>query len=213
MSTASTEMTKHVSNAMLASRISFINEVAGLCEVVGADVEEVRRGMAADHRIGAQFLFPGLGFGGSCFPKDLASLAHVGRQEGRRMHISEAAARVNQEARERFLAHIVEHFGGSLAGRTIAFWGLAFKPRTDDVREAPAIWLINSMLAAWPDVVIRAHDPVAIVARRRPLPASGVLEDLLRDTCRRGRTRHLHGVERVPHAGFRAHEGSHEERP
>lgn len=162
MSTASSEMTKHVSNAMLASRISFINEVAGLCDVVGADVEEVRRGMAADHRIGPQFLFPGLGFGGSCFPKDLASLAHVGRQEGRPMLISEASARVNQEARERFLERIAEHFGGNLAGKTLAFWGLAFKPRTDDVREAPSIWLINNMLSKWPGVIIKAHDPVAI---------------------------------------------------
>ncbi len=162
MATASSEMTKHVSNAMLASRISFINEVAALCDVVGADVEEVRRGMASDHRIGSQFLFPGLGFGGSCFPKDLASLAHVGRENGRRMHLSEAAALVNEEARQRFLARIVDHFSGDLSGKTLAFWGLAFKPRTDDVREAPALYLINSIAAKWPAATLRAHDPVAM---------------------------------------------------
>jgi len=171
MSTPSSEMTKHVSNAMLASRISFINEVAGLCDVVGADVEEVRRGMAADHRIGPQFLFPGLGFGGSCFPKDLLSLAHVGRQAGRHMHISEAATRVNQEARERFLARIVEHFDGDLSDRTLAFWGLAFKPRTDDVREAPAIWLIDTIAAKWPTAMVRAHDPAAMDRAKEALRA------------------------------------------
>ncbi len=162
MNTASAELTKHASNAMLASRISFINEVAALCERVGADVEEVRRGMASDQRIGQRFLFPGLGFGGSCFPKDLLSLAHVGRQTGSPMPICEAATEVNAAARARFLERIMEHFGGNPDGRVLAFWGLAFKPRTDDVREAPAVWLIREILSRSRNVVIRAHDPMAM---------------------------------------------------
>jgi len=173
MRTESAEMTKHASNAMLAARISFVNEVAALCEAAGADVEEVRRGMAADHRIGPSFLFPGLGFGGSCFPKDLRSLAQVGRACDVQMHLSEAATTVNIRTRERFLKRIQNHFGGDLNGKVLAFWGLAFKPRTDDVREAPAIWLIQKILANWPDAVIRAHDPVANEQAKRVL-AKGV---------------------------------------
>jgi len=162
MHTTSAELTKHASNAILASRISFINEVAALCEAVGADVDEVRRGMASDQRIGARFLFPGLGFGGSCFPKDLRSLAHVGREHGIEMHASEAATLINEEARNRFLERIAAHFAGDLDGRTLAFWGLAFKPRTDDVREAPAVWLIQRILERWPGARILAHDPAAM---------------------------------------------------
>lgn len=170
MSTASAELTKHSSNAMLAARISFINEVAALCEAVGADVEEVRRGMAADRRIGSSFLFPGLGFGGSCFPKDLRSLAHVGKQNSTPMYSSEAATATNQLSRERFLGRIVAHFDGDLSGKILAFWGLAFKPRTDDVREAPAVWIIDSLLKKWPRAQIRAHDPEAISRARAVLP-------------------------------------------
>jgi len=169
MRTESSELTKHASNAMLASRISFINEVALLCQVTGADVEEVRRGMAADGRIGSQFLFPGLGFGGSCFPKDLRSLAHVGRESGSRMHLSEAATAVNIEARSRFLDLIADYFGGDLNGKRLAFWGLAFKPRTDDIREAPSVWIIQRALEKWPQVVIRAHDPIAMERSREVL--------------------------------------------
>jgi len=169
MSTASAELTKHASNAILASRISFINEVAALCETVGADVEEVRRGMAADQRIGARFLFPGLGFGGSCFPKDLLSLAHVGRRTGTPMPVCEAATAVNQRARQRFLDRIALHFDGDLDGRVLAFWGLAFKPRTDDVREAPAVWLIQQIARRWPGAQLRAHDPAAMQRAREVL--------------------------------------------
>jgi UDPglucose 6-dehydrogenase len=172
MSNASAEMVKHASNAMLATRISFINELAALCEEADADVEDVRLGLAADSRIGPQFLFPGLGFGGSCLPKDIRSLAHVGRRHGRRMHITEAAEVINRKARERFLERIAEHFGGDLNGRAIAFWGLAFKPRTDDVREAPALWVIEQMLQRWPEVELRAHDPVANPTAARRLPDS-----------------------------------------
>lgn len=161
MKTTSAEMTKHASNAILAARVSFINEVAALCEAVGADVSEVRRGMASDGRIGPRFLFPGLGFGGSCFPKDLRSLARVGLENNIRMHSCEAAALVNQEARERFLNRIARHFGDDLAGKTLAFWGLAFKPRTDDVRESPAVWIIQQLLSRWPAARILAYDPTA----------------------------------------------------
>ncbi|MCD6406076.1 MAG: UDP-glucose/GDP-mannose dehydrogenase family protein [Planctomycetes bacterium] len=170
MATASAEMTKHASNAMLAARISFINEVAALSEAVGADVEEIRRGMAADTRIGSSFLFPGVGFGGSCFPKDLRSLAHLGRTNGVEMFSSEAATTMNRLARERFLQRIAAHFDNDLDGRRLAFWGLAFKPRTDDVREAPAVWIIDAILAKWPAADIRAHDPQAIDRARQVLP-------------------------------------------
>ena len=172
MKAASAEMTKHASNAMLASRISFINEVAGLCELAGADVEEVRRGMATDHRIGSQFLFPGLGFGGSCFPKDLTSLAHVGREQGHPMLLSEAASAVNVEARKRFLNRLAAHLDNDLNTRVLAMWGLAFKPRTDDIREAPSIWLAQQTLERWPQAVIRAHDPVAMENARKILGES-----------------------------------------
>ncbi len=169
MSTLSAEMTKQAANTMLAVRISLINELAGLCEATGADVEEVRLGMAADRRIGSQFLFPGLGFGGSCLPKDIRSLADVGRSNNHPMHIAEAAHQVNMEARERFLRRIAAHFEGDLNGRTLAFWGLAFKPRTDDVREAPAIWLMQRISERWPEARLRGHDPEANARARAAL--------------------------------------------
>jgi len=177
MCTESAEMTKHASNAMLAARISFINEISHLCEIAGADVEEVRRGMAADRRIGPAFLFPGLGFGGSCFPKDLRSLAHVGKSQGARMYMSEAASTANLGARQRFLDRIALHFDNDLNGKTLAFWGLAFKPRTDDIREAPSIWLIQNILERWPDAVIRAHDPIANEQARRVLDDKVVIAE------------------------------------
>ncbi|MBN1515188.1 UDP-glucose/GDP-mannose dehydrogenase family protein [Candidatus Sumerlaeota bacterium] len=169
MSAESSELTKHASNAMLAVRISFINEIAGLCEKVGADVREVRRGMASDRRIGSTFLFPGLGFGGSCFPKDARSLADVGQKNGHPMLITSAACQVNQAARERFLQRIIERFEAELNGKTLAFWGLAFKPGTDDIREAPAIWLIQQLLDRFPQIRIAAHDPVAMKTAARAL--------------------------------------------
>ena len=176
MSAESSELTKHASNAMLAVRISFINEVAGLCEKVGADVREVRRGMSSDSRIGSTFLFPGLGFGGSCFPKDTRSLADVGRKFGHPMHLTDSASIVNQNARQRFLDRLVEHYSGDLNDKTIAFWGLAFKPGTDDVREAPAIWLIQQILDRWPAAKIRAVDPVANKTGAEAINDSGRVE-------------------------------------
>lgn len=170
----SAELTKYASNAYLAMRVSFINDIANLCEEVGADVELVRRGMGMDTRIGPHFLFPGLGYGGSCFPKDTQALAALGRQHGLDLHLVEATGRINQRQRQRLLAKLMRHvaprFSGSvpgpgasvempLAGKSIAIWGLSFKPETDDVREAPALALIESLVEA--GAKVRASDPVA----------------------------------------------------
>lgn len=170
----SAELTKYASNAYLAMRVSFINDIANLCEEVGADVELVRRGMGMDTRIGAHFLFPGLGYGGSCFPKDTQALAALGRQHGLDLHLVEATGRINQRQRQRLLAKLVRHLGQAdatlnresasssekpLTGKIIALWGLSFKPETDDVREAPALAIIDALIDA--GAHIRASDPVA----------------------------------------------------
>ncbi|MHC4956042.1 MAG: UDP-glucose dehydrogenase family protein [Planctomycetota bacterium] len=160
MDTASAEMTKYASNAMLAARISFMNEVAELCERVGANVEQVRRGMASDVRIGGHFLFPGVGFGGSCFPKDLRALQHTGAINGMTMRVLEAVTAVNADQKHRLVEKVKKQFGESLAGRTFALWGLAFKPGTDDMREAPALTIIDGLLAA--GATVRAVDPAAM---------------------------------------------------
>lgn len=158
MDCASAELTKYAANAMLATRISFMNEVANVCELVGADVDQVRRAMGADRRIGTSFLFPGVGYGGSCFPKDVQAMRRFAADEQYRFQILEAVESVNQFQKTRLFAKIVNHFG-TLAGRTVAIWGLAFKPRTDDMREAPSIPLIEALLDA--GAVVRAYDPEA----------------------------------------------------
>jgi UDPglucose 6-dehydrogenase len=160
MSPESAEMTKYVANAMLATKISFINEMANLCERMQADVNDVRRGIGHDERIGFQFLFPGSGYGGSCFPKDVASLISMAKQAGTPAHLIEAVDRVNQAQKRVLGEKIKRHFGAELKGKTLAVWGLAFKPRTDDVREAPALVLIDDMLAE--GVRLRVHDPEAL---------------------------------------------------
>jgi len=157
MDPASAEMTKYAANTMLATRISFINEIAELCEKLGADVELVRQGLGSDSRIGSAFLFPGVGFGGSCFPKDIRAIIHMGEQAGVDMKIAKAAQQVNTAARRRFAGRIIQHFGGGAA--TLAVWGLAFKANTDDVRESPAIFCIEQLLEA--GMRIKAYDPVA----------------------------------------------------
>jgi len=162
MDTESAEMTKYASNAMLARRISFMNEVAELCERVGANVENVRRGMAADVRIGGHFLFPGVGFGGSCFPKDLKALQHTGIVNDMPMRILESVSAVNADQKHLLVKKVKKQFGEDLSGRTIAIWGLAFKPGTDDLREAPALTIIDGLLAAGASV--RATDPAALEA-------------------------------------------------
>ncbi|MFQ6133779.1 MAG: UDP-glucose dehydrogenase family protein [Armatimonadota bacterium] len=159
MDRRSSELTKYASNAFLATRISFINQIACLCEHVGADVESVRRGMGSDPRIGNQFLFPGVGYGGSCFPKDVRALILIGRAHGCPLDIAEAVERVNQAQRDVFVGKIVGRFGDDLAGLTFAVWGLSFKPRTDDIREAPALTVIEALLSRGARVC--AFDPVA----------------------------------------------------
>ncbi len=160
MSPESAEMTKYVANAMLATKISFINEMANLCERMRADINDVRRGIGHDERIGFQFLFPGAGYGGSCFPKDVHSLICMARQAGLLPRIMQAVNEVN-EAQKRVLGQKIRaHYGADLKGKTLAVWGLAFKPRTDDIREAPALVLIDELLAE--GVTVRVHDPEAI---------------------------------------------------
>lgn len=159
MDPMSAEMTKYAANAMLATRISFMNEIAHLCEKVGADVEHVRRGLGSDPRIGSAFLFPGVGFGGSCFPKDITSLIHTGQSHGLTMEIAEAVWRVNQAARERFAQRVRDRFSGRESDTTVAVWGLAFKANTDDVRESPALYCVRRFLD-W-GMKVKAHDPEA----------------------------------------------------
>jgi UDPglucose 6-dehydrogenase len=160
MSPESSEMTKYVANAMLATKISFINEMANLCEDLGADINDVRRGIGHDARIGFQFLFPGAGYGGSCFPKDVQAVLSMARQLGQPAHLIEAVERVNQAQKQILFRKIKKHFGEALSSKTLALWGLAFKPRTDDIREAPALALIDALLAE--GVRVRVHDPEAL---------------------------------------------------
>jgi UDPglucose 6-dehydrogenase len=160
MSPESAELTKYVANALLATKISFINEMANMCEKLGGDINDVRRGIGHDRRIGFQFLFPGVGYGGSCFPKDIRALAQMQQKVGIEPRMLAAVDEVNTAQKEILISKMHEHFGPNLAGKTIAVWGLAFKPRTDDIREAPALVLIDHLLAqgARPQV----HDPEAM---------------------------------------------------
>lgn len=160
MGLESAEMTKYVANCMLATKISFINEMANLCELVNADINDVRRGIGHDQRIGFQFLFPGVGYGGSCFPKDVKALTATARKNNFTASVLEAVDEVNQRQKSVLFNKLFKHFQGQLAGRKIAIWGLAFKPRTDDIREAPSLELIRSLLEAKAE--IHVHDPVAM---------------------------------------------------
>jgi UDPglucose 6-dehydrogenase len=159
MDNVSAELTKYAANAMLALRISFMNEIANLCDATGADVEMVRRGLATDSRIGPAFLFPGLGYGGSCFPKDVKAIEHTSREYGSPMEIVAAVERVNARQKTIMLPRMEQLLGG-LEGRKIAVWGVAFKPRTDDVREAPALFLIEALIAK--GAAVAAYDPKAM---------------------------------------------------
>ena len=164
MDTASAELCKYAANAILATRISFMNEIANVCELVGADVDQVRRAMGADRRIGTSFLFPGVGYGGSCFPKDVKALARSAQDRGYDFKILRAVEDVNKVQKERLVAKMEQHFG-QLSGKTVALWGLAFKPRTDDMREAPAIPIIERLLEH--GAKVRAYDPAAAPVARR----------------------------------------------
>jgi UDPglucose 6-dehydrogenase len=160
MDAASAELTKYASNAMLAARISFMNEIAALCEKIGANAEHVRHGVGADSRIGTSFLFPGTGFGGSCFPKDLAALLHLGERCGVDLRTIRATLEVNQTQKRILVRQVQSEFGEYLDGKIFAVWGLAFKPGTDDMRESPAIDIVEGLLARGAEV--RATDPVAL---------------------------------------------------
>ncbi|MCX6600208.1 MAG: UDP-glucose/GDP-mannose dehydrogenase family protein [bacterium] len=165
MDVRSAEMTKYAANAILATKISFMNEIANLCEKVGADVTSVRYGVGADPRIGSQFLFPGVGYGGSCFPKDVSALIRIGAAAGNPLKILQAVEEVNERQRLRIAEKVVERFGADLKGRTLAVWGLAFKPRTDDMREAPSVYTIRELTAR--GAAIQAYDPAAMQEARR----------------------------------------------
>lgn len=165
MDIPSAEMTKYAANSMLATRISFMNDIANLCELVGADVNMVRSGIGSDTRIGRKFLYPGIGYGGSCFPKDVKALIKTAEQNGYTMKVLSAVEEVNEHQKSVLFDKLMQQFDGELEGKTIAIWGLAFKPETDDMREAPALVLIDKLLKA--GCMIRAYDPAAMTECKR----------------------------------------------
>lgn len=171
----SAELTKYAANAYLATRISFMNEMANLCERVGADVEMVRRGMGMDQRIGPKFLFPGIGYGGSCFPKDVKAVIATAREAGGSLDILEAVHGLNERQKGRLADKLIAHFDGALFGRRVALWGLSFKPGTDDTREAPSLVVIERLLSAGAEIA--AHDPVANESIRKHFGDRVVVHD------------------------------------
>ena len=165
MDIPSAEMTKYAANSMLATRISFMNDIANLCEIVGADVNMVRSGIGSDTRIGRKFLYPGIGYGGSCFPKDVKALIKTAEQNGYTMRVLTAVEEVNENQKSVLFEKLMKQFNGDLQGKTVALWGLAFKPDTDDMREAPALVLIDKLLKA--GCKVRAYDPAAVQECKR----------------------------------------------
>jgi len=165
MDIPSAEMTKYAANSMLATRISFMNDIANLCEIVGADVNMVRSGIGSDTRIGRKFLYPGIGYGGSCFPKDVKALIKTAEQNGYTMRVLMAVEEVNENQKSVLFEKLMKQFNGDLQGKTVALWGLAFKPETDDMREAPALVLIDKLLKA--GCKVRAYDPAAVQECKR----------------------------------------------
>lgn len=165
MDIKSAEMTKYASNAFLAAKISFINEIANICEKTGADIDKVRLGMTSDSRIGKKFLYPGIGFGGSCFPKDVAALINTAENSGYEPSVIKAVQATNKKQRERFINKILNYFSHNVEGKTFAVWGLAFKPKTNDMREAPSVTVINALLEN--GAKIKAYDPKAIETAKR----------------------------------------------
>ena len=165
MDIPSAEMTKYAANSMLATRKSFMNDIANLCEIVGADVNMVRSGIGSDTRIGRKFLYPGIGYGGSCFPKDVKALIKTAEQNGYTMRVLTAVEEVNENQKSVLFEKLMKQFNGDLQGKTVALWGLAFKPETDDMREAPALVLIDKLLKA--GCKVRAYDPAAVQECKR----------------------------------------------
>jgi UDPglucose 6-dehydrogenase len=167
MDTASAEMTKYAANAMLATKISFMNDIANLCEIVGADINSVRKGIGSDPRIGSKFIYPGIGFGGSCFPKDVKALIKTGLDNKYPLNILKAVEDVNNNQKLVLFKKILQHFKGQLEDKVFAIWGLSFKPQTDDMREAPSLVIIDQLLKA--KALIKAYDPVAMPEAKRIL--------------------------------------------
>ena len=167
MDIPSAEMTKYAANSMLATKISFMNDIANLCEIMGADVNMVRRGIGSDARIGTKFIYPGIGYGGSCFPKDVKALIKTAQENGYQMQVLQAVEGVNEAQKEVLFSKVKKHFGNDLKGKKFAIWGLSFKPKTDDMREAPSLVIIEKLLAE--GATVSAYDPVAIPEAKHTL--------------------------------------------
>lgn len=163
----SAEMIKYAANAMLATRISFMNDIANLCEIMGADVNMVRKGIGSDTRIGGKFLYPGCGYGGSCFPKDVKAIIKTAEQNGYEMKVLKAVEEVNEKQKSILFDKFIKHFNGDVKGKTVAIWGLSFKPETDDIREAPSLTIIELLLNA--GVTVKVYDPIAMDEYRRKI--------------------------------------------
>ena len=167
MDIPSAEITKYAANAILATKISFMNDIGNLCELVGADINMVRKGIGSDPRIGNKFIYAGIGYGGSCFPKDVKAIIRTGKEKNYPLRILEAVEEVNEDQKKRMFGKISHHFKGELKGKTIGIWGLSFKPNTDDIREAPALVLINQLLEN--HVKVKAYDPAAMEETKKIL--------------------------------------------
>lgn len=177
MDNVSAELTKYAANSMLATRISFMNDLANLAEKVGADIEKVRVGIGTDSRIGLAFLFPGVGYGGSCFPKDVKAILKTGEEHGHSLSIIEAVEKVNKEQRKIMVNRILNRYRGNIEGKTFAIWGLSFKPNTDDMREAPAIDIIKGLVEK--GAKIKAYDPVAMENAKRIFSSMGISDKII----------------------------------
>jgi UDPglucose 6-dehydrogenase len=167
MDIPSAEMTKYAANSMLATKISFMNDIANLCEIMGADVNKVRQGIGSDARIGTKFIYPGIGYGGSCFPKDVKALIKTAAENGYQMQVLQAVEEVNEAQKEVLFSKVMKHFANDLKGKKFAIWGLSFKPKTDDMREAPSLVIIEKLLAE--GATVSAYDPVAIKEAKHTL--------------------------------------------
>ncbi len=167
MDITSAEMTKYAANSMLATKISFMNDIANLCEIVGADINMVRKGIGSDSRIGNKFIYPGVGYGGSCFPKDVKALIHTAEEYKYSLRVLKSVEEVNDDQKSVLFNKVVKHYGGNISGKTIALWGLSFKPQTDDMREAPSLVIIHKLLEA--GARVKAYDPVAMKEAERIL--------------------------------------------